>query len=118
MPAGGILRVDILGNPGLPIGHVVMGFAVDHAFKRIIVVAIKNGLTDLLQAAVFIPRCNHGLTDGLDEMGIPLGSKAGASSPHILGQPVIAAQVLGDGDPPRILPGDGFVDGLKDAPTI
>ncbi|MFN9941944.1 MAG: hypothetical protein ACK56I_20960, partial [bacterium] len=42
VPSGGIVFVHLLGNSSLPIGHIIMGFTIDNALKRIIIVTVEN----------------------------------------------------------------------------
>src|SRR5512134_209193 len=53
----------------------------------------------------------------MDEVGIPLRAEPGAAGPHVLGEPLVVLQVLGDRDPVGEFLSNQGVNGLEQTPA-
>jgi len=73
-----------------------MGLAVDHAFERILVVAVRQSMAQLPHISVSIFHLLYDVTYWMHELRVPLRRKTGSSFRSISGEIVIRLQVLGD----------------------
>ena len=70
------------------------------------------------ERALLVVGSDDRLADGVDEVGVPLRAEPGAPGPHVLGEPFVVLQVLGDRDPAGESPRDLAVDPLEQAPAL
>jgi len=107
-----------LGNAGSAVGDFVVGFGVDDALKPFAVVAVGEGLGDAVHVAVGVAGGGHYGAHRVDKVGCPLGVESGSASSGGFCEPLVALEVFGDIEFPRLAGVDFVVYPLHEAPPI
>ena len=66
-------------HTGPAVRYLVVGFGVDHALERVVVVAAEDGVAHLGHAPILVAAGDDRAADRMDEIGRPLRIEAGTA---------------------------------------